>query len=380
MSTVKVNTIQDSSGSVDLLNYANGSATGIAVNSGRKNLIINGAMQVAQRGTSFTPGTSGTYCLDRWHATSGSSFNFDATVTQSTDAPAGFGYSLKADVNSVQTPTGGHNAAFQQKFEGQDLQQLQYGSAGAKDLTISFWVKSNKTGSYSVASTHPDASGVYQVKEYTISSADTWEYKTVTIEGDTSNAITNDNTLSLYVYFNLATGADDKKAPTTSWTSSGGIVGSTNQVNLFDSTSNYWQITGVQLEVGSVATPFEHRSYGEELALCQRYYQRFNQNASNYIRIGVAVGTGSNAGYMMVSLPSVMRATPTLTSTGLSSSIRFLGGGGSNSVTALTVDRYGSNNNLSVYFTTAAGISSGTAGIIDTGGATSSDMYLDSEL
>jgi hypothetical protein len=344
---------------------------------GRRNLIINGAMQVAQRGNTFDPSTSGTYSLDRWHATSGSSFDFDATVTQSTDAPAGFAYSLKADVNSVQTPTGGHNAAFQQKFEGQDLQHLQYGTSGAKDLTMSFWVKSNKTGIYSVGSTHPDASGAYQVKEYTIDSADTWEYKTITIEGDTSNTITNDHTLSLYVYFNLATGADDKKTPTTSWTSSGGIVGSTNQVNLFDSTSNYWQVTGVQLEVGSVATPFEHRSYGEELSLCQRYFWSLNSNGSSYKYLGLGCNYNASATYAHFPFPTIMRTTPSLTPSD-GTHFQVVSNETVTNATSLTISGSTTNQGAVVLF--SASLVKGYSSLIRTDENTNTYLWFDAEL
>ena len=238
-----------------------------------RNLVINGAMQVAQRGTSFAVTTDNTYTVDRFQTLQSGLFNLNSTLTQSSTAPAGFTSSLKVDVTTTSTPTGGQNGLIGHKIEAQNLQHLQYGTSGAQTCTLTFWVRSNKTGTYCVQILQQDASK-YQLHEYSISSANTWEQKTITIVGNTADAINNDNGKGFDIRWHLACGPDDHVAASSTWTgSSESYFSTSNQVNLFDSTSNEWYLTGVQLEVGSVATPFEHRSYGDELARCQRYYE-----------------------------------------------------------------------------------------------------------
>ena len=270
------------SGSPTLSGITSVSTTNLTVNGNaypsagplsNRNLIINGAMNVAQRGTSFAVTTSDTYTVDRFQTQHGGSFDFNSTLTQSSTAPAGFTSSLKVDVTSTSTPTATQNGLIAHKVEAQNLQHLQYGTSGAQTCTLTFWVRSNKTGTYCLQILQQDASQ-YQLHEYSISSADTWEQKTITIVGNTATAINNDNGKGFDIRWHLACGSDDHVAASSTWTgSSEGFLATSNQVNLFDSTSNEWYLAGVQLEVGSVATPFEHRSYGQELALCQRYYK-----------------------------------------------------------------------------------------------------------
>ena len=238
-----------------------------------RNIIINGGMTVKQR-PDVTMTTTSTYSLDRFRGAVGSSFNWSsATITQSTTSPDGFGKSLKVDIASTNTPTGSQNGLIQTKIEGQDLQQLAYGTSSAKQCTLSFYVRSNKTGTYCVQIANT-ANTKYVLFEYTINSADTWERKSVTFSGNTANTINNDNAIGFEINFHLATGSSDHVSAASTWTTySGGSFKSTsNQVNLFDNASNEWYLTGVQLEVGSVATPFEHRSFADELKRCQRYY------------------------------------------------------------------------------------------------------------
>ena len=279
-----------------------------------RNLVINGGMTVSQRGTSFTHGTGPQYTLDRFEAANGSSFNWNsAVVSQSSDGPDGFGNSLKVDVASTSTPTGSHNACFKYLIEAQDLQLLEFGSSGAKSFTLSFWVKSNKTGAYSVQVLASDADK-YLLSEYTISSSSTWEKKTFTFVGNTADVIDNNNGTGFELRFNLACGASDITTPKSTWTAAGGgtILASTNQVNLFDNASNEWYMTGVQLEVGEKATPFEHRSFGDELARCQRYFRRFCEGANYAAAPGSGTGTSSTNAFHNVILSPEMRTVPTL--------------------------------------------------------------------
>ena len=278
---------------------------------GPRNLVINGAMQVAQRGTSFTSVSSTQYTLDRWQLAIGTSAVFDAI--QSSTAPAGFASSLKVDCTTTSTPTTNQECFVRYKLEGQDVQQLQYGTSGAQSITFSFWVRSNKTGDYGLRFSQEDASPVRQyVTTYTISSANTWEHKTITIPGDTAGTINNDNGEGLQIRFYLQAGPDRAGTPAETWDTD--TDNRATDLNLGDSTDNEWLLTGVQLEVGSVATPFEHRSYGDELARCERYYQVFTNGVNDR---GIAMGAFYNSSTCVCVLPfrTTMRANPTIDAT-----------------------------------------------------------------
>jgi hypothetical protein len=241
---------------------------------GRRNIVINGAMQVAQRGTSFTGVGSSAYHLDRMRTGIGdTSARF--TVTQATAGLNGFANSLKYDCTTAQASLGTDSRLFiEYKVEGQDLQQLKKGTSDAEKVTISFYVKSNKTGTYICEMFDYDNSRQIS-KAYTISSSGTWEQKTITFDADTTGAYNNDNAHSLSIYWHLLEGSRYSGGTlSTTWTSSTEANRAAGQVNLADSTDNTWEITGIQMEVGEQATPFEHRSFGEELQLCLRYYEK----------------------------------------------------------------------------------------------------------
>ena len=282
---------------------------------GRRNIAYNGAMQVAQRGTSFTGlgGTSGVYTIDRYRV--GFTMNSGRlTITQSTDTPNGFGNSLKADITTAESSLNSASAScISQFFEGQDVQQFKKGTSDAEQYTLSFHVKSNVTGTYIVELFDQD--NTRQVsKSYTIDSANTWEKKTLTFPADTTGAFDDDNAHSLSVQWFLASGTDRASGTlNTSWASSTNANRAVGQANLFSSTDNEWYITGVQLEVGSQATPFEHRSFGEELALCQRYFQKYSDvSTEGYITNGMITGTRF---YGVIRWVTTMRAVPTVAGT-----------------------------------------------------------------
>jgi len=240
-----------------------------------RNLIINGAMQVAQRGTSFAD-LSG-YGLDRFQV--GSSDDGAVTVTQDTTVPSGQGFknSMKFDVTTADTSIGAAQYyQFFQKIEGQNVAHLMFGTSDAKSITLSFWCRSNKTGTYSVNFMN-NAADRFNPNNFTINSADTWEKKTITVSGDTTGTWLTTNGIGLYVIWNLALGSNYQDGTNGTWGSADYASGAI--VNFLDSTSNEFYITGVQLEVGDKATPFEHRSFGEELALCQRYYEQVGNGA-----------------------------------------------------------------------------------------------------
>ena len=290
-----------------------------------RNLIINGAMQVAQRGTSFTGLSNGDaqYTLDRMYFNEGGVVTYAVSITQDSDAPAGLGKSLKIAVTTAQpTLTSNHMMRIYTGLEGQNLQQLRKGTSNAQPITLSFWAKSNKTGTYIAQIRDIDNDRAIS-KSYTVDTADTWEYKTVTYDGDTTGSFDNDNAESLRLTFFFAAGPDVQSSPlATSWGANDTTSWATGQVNLADSTSNYFNLTGVQLEVGDTATPFEHRSFGQELALCQRYYQRWEDNGTTWL-IATGHATTNTIAQFAFRFNGVMRASPTMSSGGNTSAFHF---------------------------------------------------------
>jgi len=282
---------------------------------GRRNLIINGAMQVAQRGTSFS---SNGYTLDRFssYASGGSLVR---SVTQSSTAPSGFSSSLKIVATTAEPDfTGTEYAIIRHPIEAQNLQQLDYGASGANSVTLSFWVRSNVTGDYAITMYQDDASKIIG-STYTISSADTWEQKTITFVGNTADVIANDNSTGLRLDWSLAAGSDRTTTDNTSWGASAtGNQAYGHTAQWGEATNDEWYITGVQLEVGSVATPFEHRSYGEELALCQRYYRVLGMGLQGDVAGSTFFELSTTFDIEMRSSPSVtlLTSTPTITEIG----------------------------------------------------------------
>ena len=237
------------------------------------NFLINGAMQVNVRGTnhqtagSFNPVTSSIYTLDRWKVLNANSFDTDsAKVVQDNTAPTseGFSKSIMMNIGNTETPGTNHVCGFQQMIEAQNLQSLAYGTSSAKTMTLSFWVYSNKTGTYCVQLIQDDANK-YVLYEYTISSSNTWEKKTITIAGNTADAINNDNGIGFYVNWILCCGSGRHVSATSSWTSGSSYYATSNQVNLWDHPDNYFKMTGCQLQTGSTATDFVHEDIGTTL-------------------------------------------------------------------------------------------------------------------
>tara|TARA_B100000085_G_scaffold234020_1_gene221698 strand:+ start:1318 stop:2445 length:1128 start_codon:yes stop_codon:yes gene_type:complete len=301
-------------------------------NLGRRNLIINGGMSIAQRTSSATgigSSNSGTYnAQDRWNFFAYGSPAARWTQSVSTDVPASSTHttSLKLDCTTASGTVGaGHRQQIMQVIEAQNLQHLRWGSSVAKKVTLSFWVKSSVTGKNYCWIYHNDGTR-FSYKSYTVNSANTWEHKTVTFTGDTAAAITNDNGAGINIIWMLYLGSDYTSATDgvedtwQSW-SAGNYDQFNGQVNNASSTSNEWYLTGVQLELGETASDFEHRSFAEELRDCQRYY-------FHTYRQGIAIGsTGSDNGAAMdrvgtavtnhhnwiVQYAVPMRATPNIT-------------------------------------------------------------------
>jgi len=273
---------------------------------GNPSLIINGDMAVAQRGTSFTAPSSGVYTLDRWKVQH--SHNGAVNVSQSTTAPPNFKNSLKLDVTTADTSlASSQHYLLGHRIEGQNIVHLNYGSSDAKQVTISFWVRSNKTGTYHV---ELQTSGSQELaRQYTIDTADTWEYKTLTWIANTDFTIPEDNTLGLLIYWWFAAGSDFDGSPIpTTWANNTNRVD--GQTNFLDSTSNEFYLTGCKMEVGTTATSFQHESYGDNLAKCQRYFTQWTGDASSAIATGVVIG--STTSFISLQLPTAMRAAPTV--------------------------------------------------------------------
>ena len=324
-----------------------------------RNLIINGAMQVAQRGT-VTGVTNGYGGPDRTKfIKSGAAI---LTLSQDTDIPSGQGFtsSMKFDVTTADSSLASTDYGLIQHFvEAQNLQHLKYGTTDAVKCTIQFWVKSPKTGTHIFEVVHDDA-GYYNAHQYTISTANTWQKVEITFDGYQSTAINNDNGIGLQINWWLAAGSAFTSGTynENTWhnTAANRAVG---QVNAVDSTSNNFYLTGIQLEVGEQATPFEHRSYVDELLRCQRYYQKLSDNAGN-TAVGIASGVSySTTSHFFVFHHTVpMRASFTLGYSNLSD-IRVYTEGTSAAVNGLSRNG-GTDTTSEINGSTASGI--GTAG------------------
>jgi hypothetical protein len=289
-----------------------------------KNLIINGAMQVAQRGTSTASITSDTYATtDRWRFLPSSQGTW--TMSVENDAPTGSGFRKSTKVlctTADASPAGADYVRLDQRIEGQNLQVVKKGTAAAEQLTISFWVKANVTGTYIVSLYDNDNNRVVS-KSYTINASATWEYKTITFPADTTGAFDNDNEASLILIFRLGVGSNYTSGTLqTTWATYADANSAVGQTNLASAINNYWQVTGVQLEVGSTATEFEFKPFDVELLQCQRYYAKSCKYAT-VVGNGVNVSEGvyMNGGChntntlstASINFPVTMRATPTIT-------------------------------------------------------------------
>jgi len=242
-----------------------------------RNIVINGDMQIAQRSTSVASiTTAGYYTVDRWQIDLTTLGTF--TQSQSTDVPSGYGFasSLKMDCTTADaSPAASDVLAIQTKFEGQNLQYLKKGTANATSLTLSFWVKSTKTGTF-IAELFDNDNTRQVSKSYTVSVSNTWEFKTVTFPADTTGAFTNDNGQSLTLVLYLGAGSNFTSGTlNTTWASNTTANRAVGQVNCADSTSNDFFITGVQLEAGTSATDFEFLPIDVNEFRCLRYYELF---------------------------------------------------------------------------------------------------------
>lgn len=302
-------------------------------------LIINGDMQIAQRGTSTSGITNGNYrTLDRFYTNNNNVGS--VTNSQSTDVPTGQGFatSFKIAIDTSDTPTGTEWLQCQYRTEAQDLKPLKFNTSSAEGFTISFWVKSAKTGTYTLAILNDNASRSIS-QTYTINSANTWEKKVLSFAGDTAGAIPNNNTIGLILYWILAAGGDRTSGTfQTSWgTYATGTFVSSSQVNLGDSTSNDWYITGVQLEVGTFDSnsipDFQFEDRTTSFNRCSRYYYRQNAEAPYSVFANGFVANSTTA-RVMQRFPQ-QRALATISSSG---TFQVIEGGSSRTVSSIASD------------------------------------------
>jgi hypothetical protein len=285
-----------------------------------RNRIINGDMMIDQRNAGAV--ATSNYVVDRWRMDSNVGSN-KATLQQNQNSatpPSGFSYYAGMTAAGTYTPTAGDILVFDQIIEGYNISDLGWGTANAQPITLSFWVRSSIAGLHGGALVNSGSTRAYPYT-YTISSANSWEYKTITISGDTGGTWPTVNGIGIGVYFNMGCGSTYSGTAGV-WTG-GAKYSATGVVNPMTTSGATFYITGVQLEKGSTATSFDYRPYGTELALCQRYFQKSYDigtvpgtsvgSVDSCIEVAWASESSNGIGASSVILPVVMRATPTLT-------------------------------------------------------------------
>ena len=285
-----------------------------------RNRIINGDMRVSQRGTSFAGLTNGSsqYTVDRWRWAESGTFTGVQTVTQDSSAPSGFTTSWKVETTTaVASLASNEGCRAEQLIEGYNITDLAWGTADAKSIALSFWVRSSLTGTFGGGISNSDRDRSYPFT-YSISAANTWEYKTIVVPGDTTGTWLTDSGVGMRVRFGLGVGSTLSGAA-GAWAAAD-YQSATGAVSVIGTSGATFYITGVQLEAGSVATPFEHRQYGQELVLCQRYYTKTypvdvapGTNTGTSIAIGRSTDAASS--YTTIAqwaYPVTMRATPSI--------------------------------------------------------------------
>ena len=348
MSQLKVNSISDAAGS-------NGNAISLASdgtctakitnNLSNRNLIINGDCRIHQRGDYAAYDTNAIRQyggVDRFHQYFYSGSEEARYTFKRATGPADKGFPYCAHINVTTADTSWHadHAVWTgYRVEANDCQGLYYGTSDAKDLTVSFWIKSKITGNFSLRICAEDYDDYY-VTTYTVNSADTWEKKTITIPGDqrAGKGLTIDNSTGIEIQWIWISGTNRVGTP-NQWATGSTEFGASGVTlaNIFSSTSNYVEITAVQLEIGSHATDFEYKSYVNELARCQRYFYKIGDGVN---RTGFATVVAHNSGavYGVAHFPVTMRTTPALTKDGANSDYYVTGNSGNQDITGLATE------------------------------------------
>jgi len=335
MSTVRTNAILDvSGGNTATINSMTPTADSLQ---GFRNRIINGDMRIDQRGGTITVNNLAVfYGIDRFSGV-GQSADGVFTMVQDTSAPSGFVNSLKVTVTTADASIGASQYyTVQQLIEGTNVSDLAWGTASAKTVTLSFWVRSSVTGTFGGSLRNANGDRSYPFT-YSISAANTWEQKSVTIAGDTTGTWLTTTGIGIRVNFGIGTGSSG--VGTAGAWAGANYYSATGATNLISTLSATWYITGVQLEVGSVATPFERRDYGRELIMCQRYFYR--NEALNSVGGNPAFASGviyqANEFLGYAQLPVTMRAAPSF-SVNSAGSFGIIAGNGGNAATSLSAN------------------------------------------
>jgi len=307
-----------------------------------RNMVVNGSTSVNQRGDSTGVTATGYYGPDRFQLLYTDAGTW--SISQSSTAPEGFANSYKLDCTTAKGTLASDSRLFvQTKLEGQNLQQLKKGTSNAVSTTLSFFVRSNKTGTYQVNLEDNDNTRIIG-STYTISSANTFEHKKITFAGDTSGALTDDNGDSLSIMWALVAGTDNSSgAVPTGWEAKSNTDrGAGLTVNLADSTDNEWYISGIQFEVGEQVTSFEHEDAGTTLQKCQRYYYKLKSSSANNF-FGYAMAANTTAMYLAVPFPVEMRSNPTSidVTAGSSGNIGYWLGGAVTAFTSIGISESG---------------------------------------
>ena len=349
---------------------------GMGFVTGRRNLIINGAMQVAQRGTSASvsnDSNEGYQTLDRWYFQYGNDAGGTVTVSQDSTVPSGEGFanSYKVDVTSADTSlASNHNVYIGQTIESQNMANSGWNYTDPNSfVTLSFYARSSVDTTLCFVARNFDA-GYYYVKEFSLT-ANTWKRVSHAIPGNANLVFNDDNGEGLGIWIILATGSDNDDSSDGAWNSSFELATS-NQANFLASTSNILHLTGIQLEVGSNASDFEHRSYGEELTLCQRYCQ---VRSSEGVNFGVFAGGGlvaSNVAYFTIPHITTMRAAPSNSITGT-----FRVDSGNNTHSSFTFDRQTTHSFRAIVETSSI---TSNVGQLHADGTNTSTIISDAEL
>jgi hypothetical protein len=337
---------------------------------GFRNRIINGDMRIDQRNAGASVTATG-YPVDRFFGEDGSDAVF--TLQQDSSAPTGFTKSVKATITTADASIGATQyGIFAQYIEGTNVADLGFGSASAKTVTLSFWVRSSLTGTFGGVLTNSGFNRSYPFT-YTISVADTWEQKSVTIAGDTTGTWLTTTGVGFRVIWSLGSGST-YSATAGSWTSTSTILGATGQTQVISTLNATWYITGAQLEVGSVATPFERRDYGRELAMCQRYYYKIQATVSDS-PFSMGSVTTTTVADIIVPFPVSMRTNPTaLEQTGTAGDYRVRTQATDTVCSAVpTLINSATTTTSQVRFTVASGLTAGNAAI---GRSVNSSAYL----
>lgn len=371
MSNLKVTTINDKDGGSNAVLYGVAAPTG---SMGFRNRLLNSDMRIDQRnaGASVTQTTSVVYTVDRWSCYGSAASKF--TVQRSTTAPAGFTNSLLVTSSSAYTVGASEFFFVQQVIEGFNIADLGWGTANAATVTLSFQVRSSLTGTFGGTISNGATNRVYPFT-YTISAANTFETKTITVAGDTTGTWSTDTSGGIVVNFNMGAGAS-VSGTAGAWSGST-LRAPTSATSVVGTNGATFYITGVQLEAGSVASPFERRDYGRELMMCQRYFMSWG-GTTNYEYMGIGCSQATNSATIVVPLQVQMRSSPTLT-VSAAGNFRIFNGSSYYAVTAMAINT-ASTQVAGIDCSVASGVSSGSFWQLGANNTTSARLQLSAEL